>query len=346
MSDLPPFVVELGDPGQLVAALPYLLRYHPSKSLVAVLLTEAETLRVTSAAQTDLPLLAAPAAYAHELAIAASRHRIDAVVLVVVGNGELDLPTVLPHQDLVAEFEYELAVHGVDLIYATWAGATKAASPWCCYDATATHGVVPAPDQTPLAAASVAIGRVTLDSRADWEALLTPDDDAALARRAQRIDELAATTSSTLSSDAVRQLRLIRAAIEAIEAGQAHLDDEQIAQLAIALTDVTIRDICLGTSLGPYAPFAEQLWLQLTKSVPPPHRAEPATLLAVATYLRGDGVMSGIALDNAEAAQPDHLLAGILRQGMSFGLPSEIVADAIERASSLAEQQLTADLQD
>lgn len=71
------------------------------------------------------------------------------------------------------------------------------------------------------------------------------------------------------------------------------------------------------------AEAAERLWTVLVRGAPAPGRAEPASLLAFSAYQRGDGVLTGVALDNAEAADPEHRLTGMLRSLLALALPPD-----------------------
>jgi hypothetical protein len=51
---------------------------------------------------------------------------------------------------------------------------------------------------------------------------------------------------------------------------------------------------------------AEQLWLTLARELPEPERAEAATLVAVAAWMRGINALANVALDVAVTAQPGH----------------------------------------
>jgi hypothetical protein len=99
------------------------------------------------------------------------------------------------------------------------------------------------------------------------------------------------------------------------------LDDPTIARLARALSIPDIREACLAFPLTPRAAQAERLWAALTRTTPAPFRANPACLLAISTYLRGEGTLASIALDLAEAADPTHHLTHTLREVVDLGLP-------------------------
>jgi hypothetical protein len=78
------------------------------------------------------------------------------------------------------------------------------------------------------------------------------------------------------------------------------------------------------------------LWTALVRATPAPECAEPACLLAITAYLRGDGVLAGIALERAEAAHPGHVLATLLRTALLTGMPPEHLEEVTIRAAKAA----------
>jgi hypothetical protein len=235
-----------------------------------------------------------------------------------------------------------LAAAGITLLHAVWTADTGGGARWWCYDELECCGDVPDPGCSALAAATTAAGVVTFASRAELAALLAPDDDGALRRRSEQLSSAAAAAESDCGLDGVaaqRDFLAVREAVRDIQAGRLALDDNLVVRLAIALSDHRVRDACLATAIGEQAAAAEQLWLALTKATPPPERAEPATLLAFAAYLRGDGALAGMALEHAEHAHPGHRLAGLLRRALDAGLSpprlSVLVTDAAADAAQL-----------
>jgi hypothetical protein len=85
---------------------------------------------------------------------------------------------------------------------------------------------------------------------------------------------------------------------------------------------------------GSGAVAAERLWLALVRATPAPERAEPAALLALTAYLRGDGALAGVALDAAQQACPHHSLSGLLRAALDGGLPPELLRGVARDAAA------------
>ncbi|GDY30303.1 DUF4192 domain-containing protein [Gandjariella thermophila] len=337
--------IRLRDAGDLIAAVPHLLGFHPIDSLVLVILHGEEAHRVGLTLRTDLPPREHHAEVVSQLLLPVDRLDATGAWLAVIGGGTADPPD-LPHQDLVDLTGRALTARGIPVVHAAWVAATVAGAAWACYhpDRCCT-GQVPDPASSPLAAATALAGAVTYASREELAAQLAPVDGLALARRSARL-ELAAEAAELdrrLAGPAavVRDLVAVHQAITDMASGRLVLGDEEVVRLAVALADHRVRDACLATADGPHAAAAEQLWLALTRGTPVPERAEPATLLAFAAYLRGDGALAGIALDTAEAAHPGHRLAGLLRRALDAGLPparlAVLAADAAADAERLIE---------
>lgn len=317
--------IRLHRPADLLAALPHVLGFHPEDSLIAILISREKPARIDGALRLDLPEAGQPGVL-DQLAAVVRARRPSAVVLAVIGGHVPDDgPPARP--DVVAELTETLVRHGLSVPHALWAERLELGASWRCYQHADCGGELPDPSGTELAAVHAADGFVTFASRDELVALLTPDDPAALARRANRLgaaQDAAELDRALHDREAVRrEFRMVLDAVQRVGQGRAHLTDDDVVALAVALGDHHVRDLCLGTALNSFAAAAEQLWLILTRSTPEPERAEPATLLGYAAFVRGDGALAGIALDRALEAYPAHTLARLLRQAMDSGVPPD-----------------------
>ncbi|MEV8440808.1 DUF4192 domain-containing protein [Actinosynnema sp. NPDC051121] len=341
--DLPQYEhVDLTDPGELIAAIPYLLGFHPSRAFILVTFAdEDDAYRLLGVVGIDLPQPEDHVRLAHRFAAGAVQHDATAAALVVIGEGEPNLPSPLPEPHLIAAMTHELRAHGLDIVHTVWAAATASASLWRCYGPPEWSGVVPDPAQTAVAAATVAAGRVTFASRAELLALLAPDHEPILRSRAARIHQLLAETAAqrrVAGNTATRDsFNAVQAAIDAAHHGHLVLDEPTLTRLGVALSDDAVRDAHLAITPANRADAAEQLWIALTKALPAPYRAEPALLLAMSAYLRGDGVLAGVALGSAEEADPDNLLILLLRMALGAALPPHVIAPDVAEVVVAAE---------
>jgi hypothetical protein len=256
-------------------------------------------------------------------------------VLIVVGGGSSDPPEHLPHDALVDELDDALHEADVPLLLAVWTRATARGERWFDYHDVGTTGTVPDPSSTTFAAASAADGHVTYPSRAALGGLLDPDPPESLSRRAALLNRLSADDPPP-DDDTVptRHLDLIHAEVLRAATRKRQLTDEEVADLAHALSNPLTRDASLAYCIGDHARSAESLWVELTRACPSPERAEPATLLAFSAYVRGNGALAYLALDRAEESHPGHRLTGLLRAALNTGLPPTQIRTLAERAAA------------
>ncbi len=323
----------LRTPGDVIAALPYLLGFHPVDSLILMLLEGgviAQTLRL------DLPSTRNDRRVADELAMSLGDQSTTRAVALVIGGGRGDPPEHLPREHLVAELETSLGCVGVPVTCAAWTPATAKGAPWLSYHDLGEQGVVPDPATTTIAANAVAQGLVTHRDRESLAATLAPDPDGVLARRSALLDEVADQAEPPDYEDPRtmhRHRALVKAEVARAQSRGRPLTDLEIANLAFALSDLWVRDASLAEAIGPHSHGAEHLWTELTRGTPIPERAEPAALLAFSAYIRGDGALTLLALDRAEDAMPGHRLSALLRTALENGMSPTTVRGLAERVA-------------
>ncbi|WP_367130797.1 DUF4192 domain-containing protein [Saccharothrix sp. HUAS TT1] len=325
---LPP--TRLREPGELIAAVPHLLGFHPSDSIVVVLVRDhavAVTLRV------DLPPPGAVGRAVERITAPLTACGADEAAVVVIGGGSGDPPEHLPHSALVDRVDDLLHAAGVSLLTAVWSRATAKGETWFDYHDVGTSGAVPDPASTPFAAASAVEGHITHASRAAMGELLAPDPPSALSRRAALLNRLAVDDVQPDDTVPPRHRELVHAEVVRAATRKRPLTDEEVADLAHALSNPLVRDSSLAYCVGEHARGAEVLWTELTRACPAPERAEPATLLAFCAYIKGLGSLAALALDRAEEAYPGHRLAELLRSALDTGLTPDDIRELAERAA-------------
>jgi hypothetical protein len=356
--DDPEYMVTLADPGDVAAALPYLVGFPPAESMVLIGLGGNSGNRVGLTARVDIPPVGYAVQQARALAARLATDGPDAAVLAVVSEAPdvLAFPEVpacrdgadggwadgwdgdcdglaavvdLPHRQLAWDVTAALAAHSIPVRHLLLVRDGR----WWSYDCpetccapgagTAVPGGVPE-----LAAASVATGQVTAASREELErriARSAEDDAAAMAETVVRLGRTAADLVRTEGDDvaADRYWDWITDAVAHCSVGAAieRLTDDDVARVAWGLRDGHVRDRALGLCVSPDADAAERLWIECTRRAPAPLDAAPATLLAVSVWLRGNGAMAGIALDRALDSDPDYALARLLSRGLDGCLP-------------------------
>lgn len=327
--------IDLAEPGKIIAAVPNLFGYQPVNSLV-VIAPDIEAEDSTHLAlRVDLPAPDDHSDLGGTLAKALAARYVENAVLIVIDGTDAG-HHVLPHRELVSRCERRFADGGVRISHQLWASATHPGAGWRCYQHPDGGGAVPDVDTTTLTSQTVADARVR-PRREDIAATLAPVDEDTLARRAALIP----ATHRRLSTDAPHKLHLLDQAIEAAAEGILPETDQAIITLTIALTDRLVLDACMWWPDSVHTEAAERLWAELTRTAPAPHRAEPACLLAVSTYQRGDGVLTAIALDIAEAADPQHSLATLLRKALNLAVHPDHLQRAGRRGRALARLEIS-----
>src|SRR4051794_16367268 len=171
----PPLTVRLSGPGDVAAALPHLIGFHPRESLVAVSLRGATGFRIGLTARVDLPGTGSRRLVLDGVARSLRTDRPRAVLLVVVSedgdelapSGSAPGTPELPHRALLHEAILAFDAAGLAVREALLVRAGR----WWSYDCTrpccAPGAGTPLPEGTsPLAAASTLAGQVVEGDRA------------------------------------------------------------------------------------------------------------------------------------------------------------------------------------
>lgn len=332
--------ITLEQPSEVIASIPPLLGFHPADSLVVFGMCGPRATELALVLRTDLPPPARARELAFTLLVPLVQQDVIGITLVVVGGGSPD--DDLPHRELLIRCESVFADNGIPVIHQLWTPETTGGQRWHCYDETDCGGVVDDPATTEVAAAVEHAGLPVFARREDIVATLIPEPPDVLSRRSESLDRSSADAEPSGGSDPPEaRLATVRAAIEAAAGTVPCLTDEDVTSLVAALADHRVRDVCLDFDELPDVAAAERLWTALARATPPPERAEAACLLAFSAYARGDGVLAGIALEQAIAADPGHHLSGLLRGALAVGLPPAKIRVAGSRAATSARQAIT-----
>lgn len=339
----PPRSAHVGDPGELIAALPALVGFAPQRSLVVAVLragvTHGERPVIEALARFDLaPETRQRARVSMFTACIAQICAVEqaAEVLVIVVDDRLSGPSVADADAdadadaLVASLDKRLGRRGIE-VGGGWAvrGIEAGARWWSLFDRE-QRGEVPDPTASPVTLAHVLEGRPIRRSRAELTALVEADTvrqgevavllPAALAMARDRFTR--AVTHGDLDGYRRNALEFVLWQIAHVESGAVPTVPE-IAELVAALRDRAVRDTMFALAVGDHAAAAESLWLALVRALSGPDRAEVAALLGYSAYIRGDGPFAGIALDAALLADPFHPMAILLETSLRAGMRPE-----------------------
>lgn len=314
------------EPADLIAAVPYLIGFHPADSVVVVGLREAT---VVFAARADLPDSTASddirAAATAQLISIVQRQQVDAAVIVGYGPAE----TVNPALDAAADALRRHDISALDALRVTddryWSFFCD--DPTCC----PPEGHRIAPGISPLAVAATVAGQVALPDRATLQRQVEPITGAARvalraaterarARRSALLSE--APASDLLGARTLRRAgeKTVRLLLDRQRRGIPPTDDD-VAWLTLALTDLELRDYAWERVTD--EPWQVTFWQDLTRRADPELAAGPASLLAFAAWRCGNGALARVALDRVLDAEPGYSMARLMDDVLVRGIPPE-----------------------
>jgi Domain of unknown function (DUF4192) len=323
----------LNRPGVLIAALPAVLGFVPEKSLVLVTVDRGEmgcVMRVDLSDELGDSL-------EHVADVAAAAKPDSAIAVVVDEEGANCRMCNDEHRELADRLTTALAEHGIELLAAHVVDRVAAGGRWHCADGCGNAGTVEDPSASPLAVAAVLDGRRLYARRAELQQVIELIDPA-------RADALAEIIGAGKPDQAERPDDAARADVEAAITAAARLadavelGDDELARLALALTDLRVRDTLYALAVGENAGQAESLWAELSRTLPEPWRIEALVLLAFSAYARGDGPLAGVSLEAALRGDPTHRMAGMLDTALQSGLRPERIRDLAVTGYRLADR--------
>ncbi|HEY2043805.1 MAG TPA: DUF4192 domain-containing protein [Jatrophihabitans sp.] len=338
--------IRISAPDDLIEAIPYLLGFHPTDSVVLVgfagpgpMLGTARNVAV--ALRIDLPTQPVEPGDLHQLTDALARSEVTAVVCVlfVPGHG-LDAATREGYEQLVAPIGRQLSSVGVELMDVLLAGEDRWWSLLCSDSRCCPpEGAARALGCSLAAAQATVAGLVALDSRAELAAHL----DGLPADQRHRLDPQLAQAENrvtgALLANGLRRLRradtaaLLKAAARFadshpcrgdIEPGTARpsmprLSARQTARFGVALTDLTIRDD-VWLAIDEQSVDASSLLRDLIRRLPEPYDAAPLFLYGWQQWRDGNGALACMAAQRALASDRGCSAAALLISAVENGL--------------------------
>ncbi|WP_433127895.1 DUF4192 domain-containing protein [Micromonospora sp. CA-240977] len=321
MTSTPRPQLAVRSPADLIAAVPYLLGFHPTDSVVAVALLGRQ---IIFAARADLPDPSAdPVERARHLAGVIRRQGAEAAT--VVGYGPPD--RVTPAVDAVRAALSAAGLEVLDALRVTegrwW--SYLCTEPDCCPPEGRRYD----PSANPVTASAVFAGQVALPDRAALVAQVAAMDGpardamrAATARAELRLTEL---LEQAPASDLLGGRAMCAAGVAAVREAQRRqrrgerLDDDEVAWLSLLMTHLPIRDHAWERTDGRDRDIA--LWTDVLRRAEPKWAAAPGALLAFAAWRAGQGALAAVALERTLGLHPDYPLAVLLDDMLRRGVP-------------------------
>jgi len=287
-------------PEELVVSIPHLLGFNPNESLVLVpLAPDLPVVRVdlpTSAPERERVWDSIADVYAR-CAQPTSR------VAIVTFTTDSD------YGDRLSQ-DFALRLGGVGVATPIRLGASDTA--WIDFDSQ-TSGPLSTATRNRIAARTVLNGMAQpAASRASLAELLVGDRQPITDQISDARAHAATSTIRTETAIALHQLR-------AFHTNGKRLDDPAAARFLVALESATVRDRLWDNITGRTATSHVALWSDLTRRAPDSLRAAPATMLAFASWLKGNGALAWCALDQVPRDEPyeaARLVASVVQTGV------------------------------
>jgi hypothetical protein len=343
--------MRISGPTDLLQAVPYLLGFHPTESLVVLGLDDRQ-LVVT--ARMDLPDLAEPRALG-QLVAALARGGASELVAVVYGEGGpvTDISAgrrgrswQLPWAGLLPALAEECDRAGCELGDVLYVTAGRWWSYLCDADQCCPRPGNPLP-QAPSQFVTEATfaGMVALPDRASLVATLDPVEPERLAAMAELVGAEdrrgVAEIASGRGERAARSVKraIFAAARRADAAATAETDwvlsDDDVARFGSALSQTSVRDpVWIAVDAGRLD--GRPLWRELARRLPGRYAAAPLFLFGWGSWRAGNGALASIAADRAVERDPEYGAADLLRAALTYGLSPHQVPKLRSRRSQVA----------
>jgi hypothetical protein len=323
-------IVRISSPTALLALVPQLMGFEPHLSIV-LLGMQPPRGQVGLTVRFDLPKTPNGPAQADEVA----RHAVSVLVAqgfqtgVAAGYGPGQLVT--PVADALRRHAAELGFRLSEVLRAEggrfW--SYLCTEPACCPAEGVPYDVARDPVTSAFAAAGAPPVLASRDQFAAQVAALDGPQGEAMVQatydateRSRRL--FAQAASSGRGSEARRLvasagLDAVREAINAYRAGGEFSSDADAAWLSVLLRDLRVRDDAWSRMHPEYRDAHLRLWTDLTRRARPGFVSPAASLLAFVAWQCGNGALANVALDRAQADDPDYSMAQLLREVIDSG---------------------------
>jgi hypothetical protein len=308
----------LTSPHDLLAAIPFLIGYHPENSLVLVSLKEE---LVGMAMRVDFPTDIATESYDLLASHFTREEATGALIVAYISSDEIDAEPAMTNMCAA------LVRAGIDIRESLIVTGNRYRS-MICIDTNCCPpegSEVPPLDTSRIAAEHVIAGHpmpfATVGDLAHSIAALPSSYDNQwqdevhafwVSSDAEEINELQ-RDGATAVIDLAGEYREVRGCE----------DRELAARVSGRMSDIQVRDFSLGCHTDETADFYWRMWRDLLRIAPRGFVAPIASLFASMAYERGEGALAHKALDRALADDDQYSLALLLRRVFTAGWPPE-----------------------
>jgi len=307
---------ELTSPHDLLAAVPFMVGYHPVDSLVTMALREN---KVVMAMRIDFPNGdASMVAVSQTIAGHLAREGADEAIIVgYLPPGQNDLDPLAIVRDVISA--QNIIVKESIVVRAGRFKSSLCRDLECCPpDGT----LLPPLSDSRVTAEQVAAGNplpyLDLDEMKRSIAALPLDKE--LRKAIKAISEI------DYDEDDVKMLQRDGAAaidqlMTTFSTDGIVLDKDLIALVLVRLLDLQVRDYAMGMSTEATNEVLWDMWRWLLRTAPRGYVAPVAAIFAIMSYERGDGALAQRALDRAFEDSQKYQMAKLLRRTFAAGWP-------------------------
>lgn len=317
----------LTSPHDLLAAVPFLIGYHPTNSLIIVSLKDDA---IGMAMRVDYPCLEPNNENPYDsLVFHLLREGAEgALVVAYVPDDRSDGEEVLRDIELAMRHANIPLRESLLIAHGRWRSVLCTDSD-CC---PAEGRVLPEISMSRVAVEQVAQGRpmpfADIDGLTESIAplALSLDLDFLASIHSYCIDPDSPEIQSAQRESATSVIDLAARFVDGSIGKDCESDIELIARVIAGVGDIQVRDFALGshdeTSIDSYW----AMWRYLVRIAPAGFVAPIAALFASLSYERGEGALAQRVLDRALTDDPSYSLAALLRRVFSAGWPPESFA--------------------
>lgn len=284
-------VLTFRTPEDVLAAVPVLLGFEPSDSVVMLTFGGQETFH----ARVDLPPPTEVDVGIDLLLQPAQEHGVAQVLFVVYTARPRYGARVLDRLSEAFETAGIRVVHALRADGRCW---FVGRGPGTRYDVTA-H---------PFRARAVLDGQVVTRSRDELADRLRPV--------AEGVAAVQAELGSVPPYDGMEVVATVWRALE-----QGHFEDDDLAGVLLGMRDGAVRDAAWSSMSRDDAPAHVALWTDAVQRSPADLVGAPAAVLGLACWLAGNGALAWCAVDRCVEADPDNSLAGLVGELLSRAVP-------------------------
>ena len=313
----------LTSPHDLLAAIPFLIGYHPTDSLVIVSLKED---CVGMAMRVDYPTIDAvnsPGTYDALIYHLVRESAQGALVVAYVPDGRNDGEEILASISTSLS-QVEIPTREALLISNGRWRSVLCGDLECC---PPEGNELPEISSSRVAVEQVAEGRPmpygNREGMADSISSLPLSTDAQFVSEVGKahIDPESTDTQSAQREGALAILDLASRFAQGSLGRDIEGDQKLAAKVLGSLSEIQVRDFALGSHDETTIELYWTMWRYLVRIAPAGFIAPVASLLAALSYEKGEGALAQRCLDRALADEPSYSLAGLLRRVFSAGWP-------------------------